>query len=102
MKIMAAGLIVLPLMTASSGLLSAQSDPFVGTWKLNLSKSKYNNPAQAPNSLTRFTEAIENGVKVRSEMVARDGSVVAYGWTLTYDGTDSPITPSGMPGNGAD
>lgn len=103
MKLMASGLIALALLTINSGLLAAQSDPFVGTWKLNLSKSKYNNPAQAPKSLTRFTEAIENGVKVRNEMVAADGSTVVYGWTLTYDGTDSPITGAGgMPGNGAD
>ena len=101
MKLMASGLIVLALMTTNSGLLTAQSDPFVGTWMLNLSKSKYNNPAQAPKSQTRFAEPIENGVKVRNEGVAPDGSAIANGWTLTYDGTDSPITGPGM-GNGAD
>ena len=40
----------------------AQASPAVGTWKLNVEKSKYN-PGQAPKSLTRTLEAQGDNVK---------------------------------------
>ena len=43
---------VIFLAMAAEGLVIAQSDPFVGTWKLNLAKSKFN-PGPAPKSQTR-------------------------------------------------
>jgi len=77
----------------------AQSNPAVGTWKLNLEKSKYN-PGPAPKSLTRTLEAQGDNVKYSFEGVSAEGTAVAYSFTMTFDGKDYPITGS-MPG-GAD
>lgn len=87
------------LAVVASGPLLAQSNPVVGTWKLNLEKSKYN-PGPAPKSLTRTVEAQGDAVKYSFEGVSADGSRVAYSFTVNYDGKDYPITGS-MPG-GAD
>jgi hypothetical protein len=77
----------------------AQSNPAIGTWKLNVEKSKYN-PGPAPKSLTRTLEAQGENVKYSFEGVSAEGTGVAYSFTVAFDGKESPITGS-MPG-GAD
>ena len=77
----------------------AQSNPIVGTWKLNTTKSKYN-PGPMPQSLTRTIVADGDGVKYSFEGVAPDGSAIAYGFATSFDGKAAPITGS-IP-NGAD
>jgi hypothetical protein len=81
-----------------SGSLFAQSNPLVGIWKLNVEKSKYN-PGPAPKSLTRTVEPNGDGVKYTFEGVAADGAAIAYGFAVSFDGKDNPVTGS-MP-NGA-
>lgn len=79
----------------------AQSDPRIGTWKLNLAKSKYD-PGPPPKSQTTKFEAAANGaVKDITEGIAADGSRVAYSWTAKNDGKDYPEIGVGTP-NGAD
>ena len=80
-----------------TGVLLAQSDPFVGTWKLNTAKSKYS-LSPAPQNMTQTVEAQGNGVKVSSEGTAADGSHTAYSYTANYDGKDSPISGTGPAG----
>src|ERR1700690_3270368 len=87
------------LAVAGSSALQAQSNPLVRTWKLNLTKSKYD-PGPTPKSLTRTVEAQGNGVKYTFEGVAADGTPIAYCFSTTFDGKDNPVTGS-MP-NGAD
>ena len=77
----------------------AQNNPAVGTWKLNVEKSKYN-PGPAPKSLTRTLEAQGDNVKYSFDGVSAEGTGVAYSFTVAYDGKEAPITGS-MPG-GAD
>ena len=86
----------------ASGVLLAQSNTDVGTWKLNVAKSKYVGvtEAQAPKSQTRTVVAQSDGTKVTIEGVAGDGSRIAYSYTTNYDGKDSAI--SGVGPNGAD
>lgn len=88
-----ATLVALSLVT--SGLLLAQSD--IGTWKLNLAKSKFVN-AQPPKSTTRTYQAQGDGVKESVDGVAADGSRIAYSFTFNYDDKDSPISGVGAPG----
>ncbi len=90
---------VVVLALSSSGLL-AQSNPFVGKWKLNIAKSKYVN-SQAPKSETRTVETQGDGAKYSFEGVAGDGSRIAYSYTTDYSGKDSPYSGVGTP-NGAD
>jgi hypothetical protein len=91
---------VVVLILISYGLLTAQSSPSIGTWKLNGVKSKYVN-SQAPKSVTRTVEPQGDGVKVSAEGVAADGSRIARTYTTNYDGKDAPYTGVGIP-NGAD
>jgi hypothetical protein len=79
--------------------LRAQSNPLVGTWKLNVTKSKYD-PGPAPKSLTRTVEAQGNGVKYSFEGVGGDGKPIVYGFSVQFDGKDNPI--SGSIPSGAD
>jgi hypothetical protein len=90
---------VVVLALVSSGLLLAQSNPFVGIWKLNVAKSKYVT-APAPKSETRTVEAQGKGGKYSYEGVAGDGSRIAYSYMTNYDGKDSPISGVGQPNAG--
>ena len=87
------------LAVAGSFTVQAQSNPLVGTWKLNVEKSKYE-PGPAPKSLTRTVEAQGAGVKYTFAGVAADGKAIAYGFAVQFDGKDSPVSGS-MP-SGAD
>jgi hypothetical protein len=75
----------------SSNLFAA--DLSLGTWKLNLAKSKYN-PGPAPKSATFTLEAAEGGVKRTGESTDAEGKKTSYTWTAKYDGKDYPVTGS--------
>jgi hypothetical protein len=73
-------------------MLSAQDpDPRVGTWTVNVAKSKYD-PGPAPKSHTVKIEAAGRGEKVNSEMVSTDGSKSVTTYTADYDGKPHPLT----------
>jgi len=79
---------------AGLGHVSAQaSNPRLGTWKLNVEKSKYN-PGPAPQSLTMKIEAAGEGEKATTEGVNAAGAPTKTEYTAQYDGKDSPITGS--------
>ena len=81
---------------ALAGSMLAQSTAFVGTWKLNLEKSKY--PAgKAPKSLTRTLSADGDTVTYKFEGVGADGTAIIFGYTSKYDGKDSEVSGTGMP-----
>lgn len=82
------------------GPMMAQTSPFVGTWKLNVAKSKFEG-TPAPKSLTRTVTAEGNALKYAFEGEAADGSKISYGFTAKLDGSDSAVTGTGMQG-GAD
>ncbi len=81
---------VLTLSLAASGVSLAQNDPFVGTWKLNVAKSKFTGMS-APKSETRTMVAQGNGLKITYDGIAADGSSISYSITSNLDGKDSPI-----------
>jgi len=93
-------LFVLLLLVFSSGSLFAQNNPFEGTWKLNLAKSKFE-PGPAPKSLTRTIVAQGDGAKYTFDGIAADGKPISYSFTVKYDGKDYPVSGTGMPA-GAD
>ena len=58
--------LILAMMAVPAGLRAADA-PFVGTWKLNVAKSKYN-PGPPPKSQTyQFEPSGANGVKFTAE-----------------------------------
>ena len=81
--------------------VQAQTNPFIGKWKLNTAKSKYSPGPALFQSRTSTYEAHGDGVKVSTEGVNGDGSHAAWGYTASYDGKDAPISGTGTPG-GAD
>ena len=97
-------LAVLVLSAAVSGPLKAQAmtqaNPYVGTWKLNIEKSKFTG-IPAPKSLTREVVADGAGAKYTYKGTAADGKAIDYSFSTNYDGKDGAITGSGAPG-GAD
>jgi hypothetical protein len=73
-------------------LAAAQSkDPFVGSWRLNVAKSKYT-PGPTPKSVTSTYEAAGKGYKVSVKNEPASGPVQQYSYTSNLDGTDSPVT----------
>ena len=67
------------------------ADNSLGTWKLNMEKSKFT-PAAPVKSLTATREAAEGGVKSTSTGERADGSPINGGYTAKYDGKEYPVT----------
>jgi hypothetical protein len=76
---------------AAVATLAAQAmDPRVGTWKMNVEKSKSSQPP--PQSQVLTVEAAVNGETVTSILVAADGTKTTTKYTATYDGKPYPLT----------
>ena len=69
------------------------ADPSVGTWKLDVAKSKYN-PGPAPKSATVTYEETSDGIKRTGETIGADGKKTSFEYTAKYDGKDYPVTGS--------
>jgi hypothetical protein len=69
----------------------AQTDPLIGTWKLNLAKSKFS-PGPPPKSQTVTYEAVGQGVKVTVKGTDAEGKPIDTQYTGNYDGKDYPVT----------
>jgi len=83
-------------LVATSSLSSlAQTDPLIGTWKLNPAKSKLNS-GPPPKSQTLTYEAAGQGVKVTVKGTDAEGKPIDSQFTANYDGKDYPVT--GNPG----
>jgi hypothetical protein len=67
------------------------ADPLIGTWELNIAKSKYNS-GPAPKSETRTYVVVGQDIKATSEGVDADGKPTSGQWTVNYDGKDRPAT----------
>src|SRR5215475_10775070 len=79
-------------LVATSSLSSfAQTDPIIGTWKLNLAKSKLS-PGPPPKSQTLTYEAVGQGVKVTVKGTDAEGKLIDIQSTANYDGKDYPVT----------
>jgi hypothetical protein len=69
------------------------ADPFVGTWRLNLEKSKFD-PGPAPRMRIMKIEAQENGYKYTVDNVDAQGKPTNRGNTIKYDGKEYPLAAS--------
>ena len=68
-----------------------RTDPVIGTWTLNVDKSKFHDGA-APKSMTRAYTAGAAGTDMKITGVAADGTAISQTATLTYDGKDCAMT----------
>jgi hypothetical protein len=67
------------------------SDPAIGSWKLNLAKSKYSS-GPAPKSQTRTYVETPQGITVSIKTTAADGKESAVTLTFKEDGKPYPVT----------
>ena len=80
---------VIGIIALAGGMALAQAtDPLVGTWKLNVAKSK----GTALKSGTTKVEKDGDGVKMTAELVRADGTANKWSFTAKYDGKDNPVT----------
>jgi hypothetical protein len=88
------GLTLAILATATTSVLAQGKDlPEVGTWKLNVEKSRYS-PGPAPKNLTVKIVAAGKGIKFSSEGIAADGKPIATEYATNFDGKDYPLKGS--------
>ena len=78
------------LIFTTASLVLAQSDPRVGTWKLNTAKSKSDAPPR--KSETRTYQSSGDSIMMHAEVMNNDGSKQVYGYTGKLDGKDYPYT----------
>ena len=78
---------------ALASAASAQTDANVGTWKLNVAKSKYNG-GTPPKSSTVVVESANGGqgIKSTASVVLADGSARTITYTVNYDGKSAAVT----------
>src|SRR6266567_1893482 len=91
-RLLGATALVMIVIAAAAVELAAQgADPIIGTWELNVAKSKYT-PGPAPKSETRTYVVAGQDIKASSEGVDGTGKPTAASWTVNYDGKDHPET----------
>lgn len=83
--------------TITSTVAAYGADNSLGTWKLNLEKSKFT-PGPVPlKSLTMVREAAADGVKVTATGERADGKSVNAAYTAKYDGSPATVSGEGAP-----
>lgn len=82
---------VIALGATTAASAADRPDPAIGTWTLNLDKSKFHD-STAPKSMTRTYSAGAAGTDMKVTGVAADGTAISQTVTLTYDGKDCAMT----------
>ena len=67
------------------------ADPAVGSWAVNLSKSKFDPNEPAMKSSVRVYTATSDGLQVAIHSVDADGTAHDTGSSFTYDGKPHPV-----------
>ena len=92
LKLLTMGAVMALGVTATASAANG-ADPVIGTWTLNLEKSKFHGD-RAPKSMTRTYSAVAGGTEMKVTGVASSGAAISQSATLTYDGKDVPFTGS--------
>src|SRR6516162_10354959 len=77
--------------TALPGIGIAEDNPLIGSWKLNLEKSKYS-PGPAPRSLTLNFVADGANLINTAEVIDAEGKATKTVFAHIYDGKPHPTT----------
>jgi hypothetical protein len=81
----------------TSAAVAFGADNSLGTWKVNVEKTKYT-PAPFPvKSVTSVREAVPGGVKVTNTGERTDGTAINATYTAKYDGSPSSVSGQGAP-----
>src|SRR5262245_7205833 len=84
------GTSVVVAVLAVAGVALAQTDPAVGSWKLNTAKSKYD-PGPTPRSNMITITAAANGLHIVAKGEDATGKPTGIDYTATYDGKDAAV-----------
>ena len=91
-------ILLLAMFGVSAGLWGqqgGQQDPQMGTWKLNVAKSKFS-PGLPPQSQTVTTEPYgTDGVKLSLDALNARGEKFTIGYSAKYDGKEYPRIETG-------
>ena len=68
----------------------AADNPLIGSWKVNLAKTKYNAGAPPKSQVIRY-EMVGDALKLTADIVNAQGKVT-NSYTAKYDGKDYPFT----------
>jgi hypothetical protein len=88
--LMLAGITLGLALAAFPQISYAQSDPFMGTWQLNLAKSKYS-PGPLPKSSTVTVQAVGQNHKITNAPIDAEGKQTSVENTRIYDGMSHPV-----------
>ena len=73
----------------------AQANPRIGTWKLNVAQSTYQQ-GQAPATETRtYLATDDGGVQMTADAVLPSGTKQPSGYRAKFDGKDAPYSGAG-------
>lgn len=75
--------------------LRAADDPLLGTWKLNLAKSKYTGMPAPKSQVYKYEANGADGVKFINDTVEADGTKVHAEYAVKFDG--KPVVIKGDP-----
>ena len=88
---MVAAVAMTGLLAVGSSTVLAQENPFLGTWVLNVAKSKHT-PGPPPKEQTVINEAAGAGMRTTAKGVDPSGKPLSVSFTSTFDGKDHPVT----------
>src|SRR5579872_5176068 len=77
---------------AVTAIAAFGADNSLGTWKLNMEKSKYTGAPMPIKSLTITREAADGGVKVTVTGEQANGTAINSSYTVKYDGKEVNVT----------
>lgn len=77
---------------AISTIAAFGADNTIGTWKLNIEKSKSTGAPMPVKSLTVTREASDGGVKQTTTGERADGAAINASYTAKFDGTEVQVT----------
>jgi hypothetical protein len=87
-SLLVGALVVCAVMVFSSSVVLA-ADNWLGTWKLNVEKSKYS-PGPGSKSLTLKYETSQGGIRHSSDGVNAEGKATHSTYSSKFDGKDVP------------
>jgi hypothetical protein len=93
-RIFSLALIVSAIVSAAAAF---GADNSLGTWKVNIDKSKYTPGAIPVKSITSVRESAPDGVKVTNTGERADGTAINATYTAKYDGSPTSVSGQGSP-----
>ena len=79
------------LILAAVVALRATDDPLIGTWKLNLAKSKFTGIPAPKSQVYKYEANGPDGVKFTNDSVNADGTKIHAEYAVKFDGKEVPV-----------